>query len=77
MSLSFLGKSSPKRPTEDDKLVERVTKVEFDNFIFGTALLNEQDQERTKFLLARKMFIGQMLGKSELLRDLEKVNKSP
>lgn len=77
MNLGYLAKSSPKRPSEDDLLIDRVTKVEFDNFIFSHALLTEKDQERAKFLLARKMFIGQMLGKSELLRDLEKVNKSP
>ena len=62
MNLRHLANKESAKATEEDTLIEKVTKVEFDNFIFKASWLDEKDAERTKFLLARKMYICQLLG---------------
>jgi hypothetical protein len=57
MNLRHLGSKELMKKTDEDALIEKVTRIEFDNFIFKAAWLDEKDEERTKFLLARKMYI--------------------
>jgi hypothetical protein len=50
--------------------------LEYKNYIFQSSLIESEDEERAQFLIARKMFVNQIIGDTTLIKKLEGINKS-